>query len=150
VLKSTVERFNKFALTGHDLDFGRGKSAYHRWMGDPRHKPNANLGTITRPPFFAVEVVPGDVGTAGGVVTDACARVLTKGGGVIPGLYGTGNFTAPVFGYRYPGAGASIAASMVFGFIAARHATGEDREAADIDSHAFDAGSSSASLAAFE
>jgi 3-oxosteroid 1-dehydrogenase len=65
---------------------------------------------------------PGDVGTAGGIVTDEFARVLREDGSVIDGLYATGNSTASVVGRCYPGAGASIGASFVFGYIAARHA----------------------------
>jgi 3-oxosteroid 1-dehydrogenase len=54
---------------------------------------------------------------------------------VIEGLYATGNTTASVVGRCYPGAGASIAASFIFGFIAAHHATGHaDRIAAIISS----------------
>jgi 3-oxosteroid 1-dehydrogenase len=43
---------------------------------------------------------------------------------VIEGLYATGNTTATVMGRTYPGAGASIANSMVFGYVAARHVAG--------------------------
>jgi 3-oxosteroid 1-dehydrogenase len=66
---------------------------------------------------------PGDVGTAGGLVTDEHARVCRDDGSVIDGLYATGNSTASVFGRCYPGAGASIAASFVFAYLAARHAS---------------------------
>ena len=77
-------------------------------------------------PFYAVAIYPGDVGTAGGVVTDEYARVLKDDGSIIPGLYATGNSTASVFGRCYPAAGASIGASFTFGFIAAHHATGSN------------------------
>jgi 3-oxosteroid 1-dehydrogenase len=87
-------------------------------------KPNPNLGALDKAPFFAVATYPGDVGTAGGVVTDEHARVLRGDGSVIEGLYATGNCTASVFGRSYPGAGASIAASFVFAFVAAHHAAG--------------------------
>jgi 3-oxosteroid 1-dehydrogenase len=123
-LLATIERLNGFAPTGVDEDFGRGRGAYHRWIGDSRQKPNTNLGIIAKPPFYAVRIMPGDVGTAGGLVTDAAARVLDKAGAPLPGLYATGNATAPVVGRSYPGAGASIGASMVFGVLAARHAMG--------------------------
>lgn len=121
-LQRTITRFNGFAATGVDEDFGRGSGAYHRFLGDPTVKPNPNLGAVERPPFYAVKLYPGDVGTAGGLVTDEFARVEREDGSIIPGLYATGNTTAPVVGRSYPGAGASIAASLVFGFIAARHA----------------------------
>ena len=84
--------------------------------------PNPNLGAIEKPPFYAVRMYPGDVGTAGGVVTDEHARVLREDGSVIQGLYATGNCTASVLGRCYPGAGASIGASFTFGYIAAHHA----------------------------
>lgn len=121
-LEAEVERFNGFAKTGTDLDFHRGERAYDNWFGDPWVKPNPNLGAISKPPYLAFEMVPGDVGTAGGIVTDEYARVLRADGSVIPGLYATGNSTASVMGRTYPGAGASIGASFVFAWIAAQHA----------------------------
>lgn len=123
-LRATVERFNGFAAAGVDADFHRGESAYDRFAGDPTVKPNPNLGAIEQAPFYAVRLFPGDVGTCGGLMTDESARVLRPDGSAIPGLYATGNSTASVMGRSYPGAGASIGASMTFGFIAARHATG--------------------------
>lgn len=121
-LAATIERFNGFAREGVDHDFHRGSSAYARFLGDPTHKPNPSLGTIEKPPFYAVQLWPRDVGTCGGLVTDEYARVLDKSGKVIPGLYATGNSTSSVCGPSYPGAGASIGASLTFGFIAANHA----------------------------
>ena len=124
-LKAEIERFNGFTRTGKDLDFHRGDRGYDRWFGDPRVKPNPNLGAIERPPFYAFEMVPGDVGTSGGIVTDEHARVLRADGSVIAGLYATGNSTASVMGRCYPGAGASIGASFVFAWIAAHHSVGQ-------------------------
>lgn len=123
-LVETVDRFNTFARNGKDEDFGRGNSAYNRYYGDPANKPNPNLGAIEKPPFYAVAIYPGDVGTCGGVVTDEHARVLRQDGVPIPGLYATGNTTAAIGGRVYAGAGASIGPSMTFGYIAARHASG--------------------------
>jgi 3-oxosteroid 1-dehydrogenase len=68
--------------------------------------------------------LPADVGTSGGVITNEHAQVLDQQDRVIEGLYATGNTTATVMGRTYPGAGASIANSMVFGYVAARHAAG--------------------------
>jgi len=123
-LKRTLARFNEFCITGVDRDFGRGSRAFDRAHGDPSVKPNPNLGAIEKPPFYAVRMHPGDVGTAGGLVTDEHARVLRDDGSVIEGLYATGNCTASVVGRCYPGAGASIGASFVFGYIAAHHSAG--------------------------
>jgi len=123
-LAETVERFNEHALRGIDPDYGRGESAYNRALGDPNHKVHPCLGPIDRPPYYAVQVVPGDIGTCGGLVTDEHARVIDGDGAPIPGLYATGNGTATVMGRHYLGPGASIANSMVFGYVAARHAAG--------------------------
>ena len=107
-----------------DEDFHRGEGAYDRFAGDPDAKPHPNPGAIEQAPFHAVRLFPGDVGTCGGLMTDEHAQVLREGRLAIPGLYATGNSTASVMGRSSPGAGASIGASMVFGFIAARQATG--------------------------
>jgi 3-oxosteroid 1-dehydrogenase len=123
-LNATVSRFNGFVAGGRDEDFHRGERAYDRYFGDPTHKPSPTLGTVSQPPYFAVELYPGDVGTYGGLVTDENGRVLKDDGAVIPGLYATGNVTAGVTGAVYPGAGASIGASFIFGYRAARHAGG--------------------------
>ncbi|MDT5135756.1 MAG: 3-oxosteroid 1-dehydrogenase [Mycobacterium sp.] len=123
-LTRTVQRFNKFAAKGLDPDFGRGQSAYNDCLGDPGYKPNAAVGPLDRAPYYATRVLPADVGTCGGVITDEHARVLDEQDRVIEGLYATGNTTATVMGRKYPGAGASIANTMVFGYVAARHAAG--------------------------
>jgi len=124
-LRATVDRFNRFVRQGFDEDFRRGARSYDRFLGDPRNKPNAVLGEISEPPFYAIRLFTGDVGTFGGLVTDEHARVLTPDGEVIDGLYATGNSTASVCGGIYPGAGGSIGASFVFGYRAARHAVGQ-------------------------
>jgi 3-oxosteroid 1-dehydrogenase len=121
-LHATVERFNGFARTGIDHDFGRGNSAYDRYYGDPLSRPNPNLGTLEKGPFTAVEVVAGDLGTKGGVVTDAEARVLREDGSVIDGLYAAGNTSASVMGRTYPGPGSTLGPACVFGYLAATHA----------------------------
>ncbi|MDB6107520.1 MAG: FAD-binding protein [Gammaproteobacteria bacterium] len=120
-LTAAIARFNQFARDGRDLDFGRGNSAYNLVFADPAVRPNPSLGPLDTPPYYGIRVFPGDVGTNGGVVTDEFARVLDDAGKPIAKLYATGNTTASVMGRSYPGAGASIAPAMVFGFIAARH-----------------------------
>ena len=127
-LRATVDRFNGFAREGKDLDFNRGGRAYDRYFGDISHHPNPCLGELSKAPYFAVALYPGDVGTYGGLVADEFGRVERKDGGVIEGLYATGNCTAGVTGGCYPGAGASIAASFIFGYRAARHAAGVNQD----------------------
>jgi 3-oxosteroid 1-dehydrogenase len=121
-LQATVERFNQFAKNGVDEDFGRGSREFDRRNGDPRNKPNPSLGAFERSPFYAVALYPGDIGTSGGLVTNEYSRVLKEDGSPIKGLYATGNTTSSVYGRCYPGAGASISASLAFGYLAAQHA----------------------------
>jgi 3-oxosteroid 1-dehydrogenase len=128
-LVATVARFNGFVARVRDEDFGRGDRAYDRWLGDPAHTPSQTPDSIEEAPFYAVPVVPGDAGTYGGVVTDAHARVLRDDGSPIPGLYATGVSTASVMGRAYPGAGASVEPSFTWGYVAARHASGQGRRA---------------------
>jgi 3-oxosteroid 1-dehydrogenase len=119
-LAKTVTWFNEMAAAGKDEDFGRGDSAYDRYYGDPRRRPNPNLAPLDRPPFYAARIVPGDLGTKGGLRTDSRACVLQKDGSVIDGLYAAGNASASVMGHSYAGAGATIGPAMTFGYIAAR------------------------------
>jgi len=118
-LAKTLVRFNEFAEAGQDEDFGRGDSAYDRYYGDPRQRPNPNLAPLRQAPFYAVKIVPGDLGTKGGLRTDERARVLREDGTPIAGLYAAGNTSAAVMGHSYAGAGATIGPAMTFGYIAA-------------------------------
>jgi 3-oxosteroid 1-dehydrogenase len=123
-LEQTVARFNEFAASGKDLDFHRGEGAYERYCGDRTNKPNACLGPLDAAPYWAVALYPGDIGTSGGLLCDEHSRVLRPDGSPITGLYASGNTTASVMGRKYPGAGASIGASLIFSYVAAKHATG--------------------------
>ncbi|MCX7283361.1 MAG: FAD-dependent oxidoreductase [Novosphingobium sp.] len=125
-LEATVKRWNSFVDAGRDEDFGRGNREYDKWLGDPFLKPNPALARIDKGPFHAVDVVPGDVSTYGGAVTDERARVLRDDGSVIDGLYACGVSSASVMGGVYVGAGASIGPSLAFGYVAAKHAAGLD------------------------
>lgn len=118
----TMTRFNQNAAAGEDPDFGRGRSAYDRYYGDPTVKPNPNLRPLVDGPFYAVRMVLSDLGTCGGLKTDERARVLREDGGPIAGLYAIGNTAANAFGTTYPGAGATIAQGLVYGYIAAQEA----------------------------
>jgi len=118
-LAKTVVRFNEFAQAGRDEDFHRGNSAYDRYYSDPRRRPNPCLAPLDTPPFYAVKIVPGDLGTKGGLRTDERARVLRADGTPIAGLYAAGNTSAAVMGHSYAGAGATIGPAMTFGYLAA-------------------------------
>jgi succinate dehydrogenase/fumarate reductase flavoprotein subunit len=120
-LEATASRFNGMVATGVDEDFGRGGSPYDTWFGDPKYKPNPTLGTIERAPFYGARIVPSDLGTKGGVLTDEYARALRDDGSVIRGLYAVGNTSATVMGRHYIGAGSTLGPALAFAFIAANH-----------------------------
>ncbi|MFI6974297.1 3-oxosteroid 1-dehydrogenase [Streptomyces phaeochromogenes] len=119
-LRATVNRFNGLARNGTDADFHRGDSAYDHYYTDPAILPNSCLAPLWLAPYYAFKIVPGDLGTKGGLRTDARARVLRPDGSVIPGLYAAGNASAAVMGHSYAGAGSTIGPAMTFGYIAAR------------------------------
>ena len=113
-LRATVERFNDNAARGLADDFGRGSHAFDRFSGG-----GAEPCPVSEPPFSAVRVVPGCIGTKGGPRTDANGRVLrARDGEPIPGLYAAGNAAANPFGAAYPGGGATNGPALVFGWAA--------------------------------
>ena len=133
-LRSTVERFNEMAISGIDEDFGRGRTAYDNWYGDPSNTPNPNLGTIAKAPFYALQIWPGDLGTKGGLLTDEFASVLDERSQPIPGLYAAGNTTASVMGRSYAGPGATIGPATTFAYIAVNHLADGRSTLADVPS----------------
>jgi 3-oxosteroid 1-dehydrogenase len=125
-LEATIARFNANAEQGEDPDFHRGEAAYDKMYGDPRVAPNPCLRPLTKGPFYAMPIYPGDIGTNGGLKTDALARVLDAGGKPIAGLYAIGNSAASAMGESYPGAGVTIGPALTFGYTAANHLTGSN------------------------
>jgi hypothetical protein len=104
-------------LTGTDPDFGKGSTAYNRHLGDPTNQPNACLAQIDRPPFYAVRVWPGDLGTAIGLKVDGKTRVLGAGGSPIPSLYACGSDMSSVVSGTYPGAGITLGPALTFAYV---------------------------------
>ena len=125
-LLTTVQRFNQMAGDGEDLDFGRGADPYTRAAGDPSWSPNPSLGPIERPPFYAVEVLPGDLGSFYGLATDPLGRVLDEEGQVIPGLFAAGNEALTISGGDYSAAGLGVGPAMTFGYLAGRTLAGDN------------------------
>lgn len=122
-LEETIRRMNEFARNGRDLDFGRGDSDYDRYYGDARVTPNPCLAPINEAPYYAMKIDPGDFGTSGGMATNAHAQVLRADGSAIEGLYAIGNCSAAVLP-TYPGPGSTLGPAMTFGYLAAKHITG--------------------------
>ncbi len=118
-LQATIERFNGFCAIGVDEDFGRGADEYDTFF-TAGEGPNKALTAIDVPPYLAARFVLSDLGTKGGLVTDAAARVLRDDGSPISGLYAAGNSSASLFGAVYPGPGAPLGSAMVFASLAVR------------------------------
>jgi succinate dehydrogenase/fumarate reductase flavoprotein subunit len=123
-LERTIAGFNGPAHQGEDPEFQRGSDAYQRFNGAPGWKPNPCVAPLDRPPFYAVRVIPSELGTFAGIATNAHAQVIDRDGQPIPGLYAAGNDAASVMGGTYPGAGITIGPAMTFGYIAGRHLAG--------------------------
>jgi hypothetical protein len=123
-LEATVERWNMLVREGKDRDFGRGESAYERWLGD-RDAPHPNLGTIEQAPFYALPIGAHSSGTKGGPRTNTRGQVLDVRGKVIAGLYAAGNAMAGVSGPGYFGGGGTIGLAMTWGYLCGINAARE-------------------------
>jgi 3-oxosteroid 1-dehydrogenase len=121
-LVETVRRYNGFAETGVDEDFGKGESLFGRVAGDPGHAPNPNIGPVREAPFYAVAVHPTPLATTYGIRVDTSARVVDDDGEPLTGLYAAGVDAAGVMGSEYPGAGVQVGSALTFGWLAGRHA----------------------------
>ena len=117
-LTQTVARWNANVESGDDPDFHRGRSAYDVWSGDAAARPRvqATLGPIDEPPYYAVQVRSGTLGTSGGPRTDLQGRVLDTRGQVIPGLFAAGNVAAAPTGMAYGGAGGTLGPIITFAY----------------------------------
>ena len=121
-LSDTVSRYNGFAKSGVDVDFGKGETELNRFNGDADHKPNPCIGPVQMPPYYALAVWPADIAVSTGLATDADARVLGNDGKPIPGLYACGNDMASVMAGSYPGPGTTLGPAVVFAYRAVMHA----------------------------
>jgi succinate dehydrogenase/fumarate reductase flavoprotein subunit len=126
-LAKEVDRNNEAAISGIDADFGRGTSIYERHLGDPDHAPNPCIGPICHPPFYAMKIFPGDIGSALGLVADPKARVLDSKNAPIPGLFCCGADMNSIFAGTYPGSGITLGPALTFGYIAGK-AVAESRK----------------------
>ena len=120
-LEATVSEYNRHAVRGEDPAYRKGGTAYNRFYGDPDIAPNPCVAPLAAPPFYAVEVVVGDLGTYDGIVTNGNAQVLDENKRPIAGLYAAGNDALSIMGGNYPGPGITLGPAMTFGWIAGRH-----------------------------
>jgi len=132
-LTQTVERFNGFVAQGKDLDFQRGETTYDKFYTQTRlygsweegAATKGNLGSIEKPPFYAVRLYASSVGTKGGAMTDAKWRVVKEDGSPVPGLYAVGNCSAAIIGPITVAAASTLGTGMTAAYIAGRSAAGE-------------------------
>lgn len=118
-----LEAFNADARRGVDTEFGKGETAYNRFLGDAAHKPNPCIAPL-KGKLYAIRLALGDLGTFAGLRTDASTRVLDASGSPVPGLYAVGNDAASVMGGAYPGGGITLGPALTFGYIAGTHIAG--------------------------
>jgi 3-oxosteroid 1-dehydrogenase len=126
-LTDTLRRFNEHARTGEDPDFDRGATDQDRHLGDPANTPNPCLAPVETAPFYAVQLHPGALGTAGGLRTDLDGQILDWRDEPLGGLYAAGNCSATVFKDAYPGGGATIGSAITRAFAVGTHIVGEAR-----------------------
>lgn len=122
-LTETVARFNGFAASGTDDDFGRGSYPWANFMcGDLRQKPNPNLGPVEKPPFYGLRLSMVSAGiNAAGLRVNPNAQVMHVRGHPIPGLYAAGNSVAYLdIGAGYQ-SGFANTRGMVWGYVAGKH-----------------------------
>lgn len=120
-LSETVARFNSFAAAGHDEDFQRGRMPWSQQASGDLSQKNANLGALSEPPFFAIELKPIS-GHSVGLLTNSGGQVIHLRGHAMAGLYACGDVAASLHvgvGYQ---AGLNLGGGMTFGFMAAQHA----------------------------
>ena len=120
-LRTTLDYFNTDARRGVDTLFGRGSSEEDQHLGDPDNKPNPCLAPLDTGPFYAIELHPGVLGTAGGIETNLNGQAVDWDGNAIDGLYAAGNCSATVFKDAYPGGGATIGSAITRAYAIGQH-----------------------------
>jgi succinate dehydrogenase/fumarate reductase flavoprotein subunit len=125
-LKETVARFNGYAETGVDLEFGRGtlpvELAFHKRSAN-NNKPNYCMYPLSGTgPYYCIILGAGTLDTKGGPVINTNAQVVDIRDQPIAGLYAAGNCAASPAGQTYWGPGSTIGPAVVFGYIAGEHA----------------------------
>jgi 3-oxosteroid 1-dehydrogenase len=133
-LEATVARWNEQVAAGEDTEHHRGTIAFETQMSGRPPSPEACMAPVEQPPFYAIQLHNGALGTNGGPRIDAHARVRRASGGVVPGLYAAGNAAASVFGPAYPGGGATIGPALTFGYLAGRHVATQPSRPIESDS----------------
>lgn len=123
-LQATMVKVKHYAASGVDEEFQRGSDAHDTLYGDPEVKPNPCWGPMDQGPYYATQLLLGDLGTKGGLVINLDGQVLRQNDEPIQGLYAAGNSSASIMGSKYPGAGCTLGPAMTIAFKAGHHALG--------------------------
>ncbi len=119
VFEETLKYYNHHAQKGEDPAFNRGSTPYQKAQGDVVQSPNPCIAPIEKGPFYAVEIVPGSLGTFAGLITDLNGKVLDQANQQsISGLYAVGNDMNTIMGGQYPSGGITLGPAMTFGYLA--------------------------------
>lgn len=125
-LDAQLDRFNGYARSGKDLEFGRGDNVAQYCWSVPRAKDNAGPCKIMHPiekkELCCVLLGLSTLDTKGGPRISRDAQVIGKDGVPVPGLYGAGNCVRSATQYSYPASGVTLSNAVLFGFLGGRHA----------------------------
>jgi 3-oxosteroid 1-dehydrogenase len=133
-LAQTIAAFNRYSEKGEDPEFKRGAYPWGVYMtGDRFNKPNPNLGSLAKAPFYAVELsrLASSGIAAAGLATDRHSRVIGWDDKPIDGLYAAGNSVARLDNGAVMQSGVSNARGMTHGYLAGRHAAGNPSDLLD-------------------
>jgi hypothetical protein len=119
MLRTTIDAFNTDAERGVDSQFRKGDHPFDRMSGDSNHGPNPCVAPLVTPPYYAIRLYPGDIGTFLGLATTPSGRVVDGAGGIIPGLFALGADAESVFGGSYAVAGGTLGPAITFALLAA-------------------------------
>lgn len=111
-LESTLQTYNDAVRSGRCAALEPLRSSHKR----------APMG-ISAPPFYAVPICAGITFTMGGITIDSAARVLRPDRAPIAGLYAAGSNTGGLDGGRACGYAGGLMKAIVFGLLAAEHAS---------------------------
>lgn len=135
-LGATIQRFNGFADSGGDADFGRGTTPIQiAWGGGTQRFTQLKNPTMapfkSTGPYYCILLGGMTLDTKGGPVIDTNARVIHATGRPIPGLYGAGNCIASPAGQAYWSGGGTIGPAITFGYLAGQNAAAEAEKSVD-------------------
>ncbi len=109
-LAAALDRWNSIvASEGADVDYLR----------------NTQIVPIAKGPFYAMKLIPHNLGSCGGIHTDIECRVLNLAGEPVPHLFAGGLCQGGWIGPYYPGSGTALAGTVHWGRKCGKNAAAE-------------------------